>query len=159
MDKKEFISTLNTHKGIIFKITNSYSKENERQDLEQEIFIQLWNSIDRYNGQVKISTWIYKVALNTAISYYRKGLIEKKRKSAVRESVFSFSEYDHELDKRIQQLYKSIEKLNSIEKAIVLLYLDNYSYQEISDIVGFSKTNISTKINRIKTKLKKEFTK
>lgn len=155
MDEKKFISIINTHKGLIFKVCNSYCTSSERKDLEQEILIQLWNSFDLYDGRIKISTWIYKIALNTAISYYRKGIVEKKRNSIVRESVLLFSAYDHELDENIKLLYKYIEKLNSIEKAIVLLYLDNYSYQEISDIIGLSRTNISTKINRIKTKLKK----
>ncbi|WP_298422147.1 sigma-70 family RNA polymerase sigma factor [uncultured Kordia sp.] len=158
MNEKKFISIIETHKNLIFKVCNSYCNSNEYKDLEQEILIQIWNSFDRYDGRVKISTWIYKIALNTAISYYRKGLVEKKRTSTIHESVVTFSEYNFELDEQIKLLYKFIEKLHYLEKAIILLYLDNYTYKEISEIIGFSKTNISTKINRIKIKLRKDFT-
>jgi len=158
MNEKKFISLIEAHKSLIFKICNSYCSSNNRKDLEQEILIQIWNSYDRYDGRVKISTWIYKIALNTAISYHRKRLVEKKQSAIIQESVFSFSDYDYELDEQIKLLYKSIEKLNYIEKAIILLYLDDYSYKEIAEIIGLSKTNISTKINRIKAKLKKDFT-
>jgi RNA polymerase sigma-70 factor (ECF subfamily) len=157
MDEKKFISIIENHKGLIFKVCNSYCNRNDRKDLEQEILIQLWNSYNKYNGSVKVSTWIYKIALNTAISHYRKSLVEKKRSSIVKESILTYSEYDLELDEKIKLLHHFIEKLNYIEKAIILLYLDNYTYTEISDTIGISKTNVATKINRIKTKLKKQF--
>ncbi len=157
MDEKKFKSIIDDHKNLIFKVCNSYCNRNEQKDLEQEILIQIWNSFDRYDGRVKVSTWIYKIALNTAISYYRKNLVNKKRALLIKESELNVTEYDSELDGKINQLYQYIGLLDYLEKAIILLYLDNYSYKEISEIIGLSKTNISTKINRIKTKLRKEF--
>ncbi|MDN5201695.1 sigma-70 family RNA polymerase sigma factor [Fulvivirgaceae bacterium BMA10] len=157
MKHKKFVSIIKKHQNLIYKICNSYCNSQNQKDLEQEIIIQLWNSFDKYDGRVKISTWIYKIALNTAISYYRKSLVEKKRLSSIDESLFSFSGYDFEMDQNVKLLYQFIEKLNYLDKAIILLYLDNYKYQEISEIIGISKTNVATKINRIKSKLKNQF--
>ncbi|HAS44092.1 MAG TPA: RNA polymerase subunit sigma-70 [Microscillaceae bacterium] len=157
MKQDEFIAIIKDHKKLIYKICNVYCNAQNRKDLEQEILIQLWTAFDKYDGRVKMSTWIYKIALNTAISQYRKSLIEKKRQSSIDASLFSFADYDFEVDHHIQLLYQFIEKLNYLDKAIILLYLDNYKYQEISEMIGISKTNVASKINRIKTKLKKEF--
>ena len=157
MKQEKFIEIIKDHQKLIYKICNAYCDAQNQKDLEQEILIQLWTSFDKYDGRVKMSTWIYKVALNTAISQYRKSLIEKKKHANIDKSLFSFPDYDIEVDEHIKLLYQFIETLNYIDKAIILLYLDSYKYQEISDIIGISKTNVASKINRIKTKLKKQF--
>ena len=160
--KQKFISTLDAHKKIIYKIVNSYcpNKEN-RKDLEQEIIIQLWNTFDRYDPQYKYSTWMYRIALNVAISYYRKekkGLIQTDFYNE--ESVYTIAdeqEYDTSLDINISLLQDFIDKLNVLNKAMLLLYLEEKSYEEIAAILGITKTNVATKISRLKQQLKKEF--
>ncbi len=162
--KDEFIATIDTHKKIIYKVVNSYCKNKEdRKDLEQEIIIQLWNSFGKYNSKYKYSTWMYRIALNVAISFYR-----KERKWSVRngfyneELIYSITdenEYNTELDHNIKLLQEFINKLNELNKALMLLYLEEKPYAEIAEILGISKTNVATKISRLKLKLKKEFQK
>ncbi|MGB1004264.1 MAG: RNA polymerase sigma factor [Salibacteraceae bacterium] len=162
--KEEFLKIIDEHKKIIYKIVNSYCKNQEdRKDLEQEIIIQLWNSFYKYNPNFKYSTWMYRIALNVAISFYRK---EKKwmivNDLNIEESIYSVAdENDHkiELDHNIKLLQEFIQKLNELNKALMLLYLEERSYEEIGEILGISKTNVATKINRLKLKFKKEFQK
>ena len=163
-NKKEiFIKTIDDHKKIIYKIVNSYCQNREhRKDLEQEIIIQLWNAFDNYNKKYKYSTWMYRIALNVAISFYRK---EKKLsiKNDFYNEVSIFSMVDDnednetELDHHLKLLQKFINNLNELNKALMLLYLEEKNYEEIAEVLGITKTNVATKINRIKLKLKKEF--
>tara|TARA_B110001469_G_C9391549_1_gene202022 strand:- start:1 stop:513 length:513 start_codon:yes stop_codon:yes gene_type:complete len=162
--KEQFIKTIDEHKKIIYKIVNSYCKNKEdRKDLEQEIIIQLWNSFDNYNSDYKYSTWMYRIALNVAISFYR-----KEKKWSIKndfyneESIFKIekedtSEEQTELDFHLKLLQGFIHNLNELNKALMLLYLEEKSYEEIAEILGITKTNVATKISRIKFKLKKEF--
>ncbi|WP_281614380.1 sigma-70 family RNA polymerase sigma factor [Flammeovirga sp. SubArs3] len=162
--KNKFISTINSHKKIIYKIVNSYCQDIEdRKDLEQEIIIQLWNAFDKYNPEYKYSTWMYRIALNVAISFYRK---EKKwlanNDFSSVESIYSVvdeNEDETELDNNIKLLQQFINDLDELNKALMLLYLEEKSYVEIAEILGISKTNVATKISRLKLKLKKEFQK
>ncbi|WP_435263866.1 RNA polymerase sigma factor [Tenacibaculum sp. nBUS_03] len=163
-NKKEyFIETIDEHKNIIYKIVNSYCQNKEdRKDLEQEIIIQLWNSFDNYNSDYKYSTWMYRIALNVAISFYRK---EKKWSMKNdfynEESIFKIEEdtieEQTELNYHLKLLQEFIQNLNELNKALMLLYLEEKSYEEISEILGITKTNVATKISRIKLKLKKKF--
>lgn len=163
-DKKErFITVVDEHKKIIYKIVNSYCPNRaDRKDLEQEIIIQLWKAFDNYNTNFKYSTWMYRIALNTAISFFRK---EKKwyaNNDFINEdSIFNLADKDNDddvtLDKNIKLLQHFIQNLNELDKALMLLYLEENNYEEIADILGISKTNVATKISRIKEKLKKEF--
>ena len=162
--KSQFLATIDTHKKIIYKVVNSYCNNKEgRKDLEQEIIIQLWNSFDKYNAEYKFSTWMYRIALNVAISFYR-----KEKKWLVRNdfydeqliySITDENEYDTEFDHNIKLLQEFINKLNELNKALMLLYLEEKPYDEIAEILGISKTNVATKISRLKLKLKKEFQK
>lgn len=164
--KDTFITTIDTHKKIIYKIVNSYCQNKEdRKDLEQEIIIQLWNSFDKYNAEYKYSTWMYRIALNVAISFYR-----KEKKWSIKndfyneDSISSIVEEDEnenetELDYNIKLLQEFINNLNELNKALMLLYLEEKPYDEIAEILGISKTNVATKISRLKLKLKKEFQK
>jgi len=163
--KDRFITLIDEHKKIIYKIVNSYCpNRGDRKDLEQEIIIQLWNAFDKYNPDYKYSTWMYRIALNTAISFYRK---EKKWYAKTDffgdDSIFSLADEDNdngvELDQNIKLLQKFIHNLKELDKALMLLYLEDKSYEEIAEILGITKTNVGTKIGRIKLKLKKEFKK
>lgn len=161
--KVQFIKTIDVHKKIIYKIVNSYCQNKEdRKDLEQEIIIQLWKSFDKYDSNYKYSTWMYRIALNVAISFYRK---EKKwsmkNHSYYEESIFKIeeetAEEETELNYHLKLLQEFIQNLNELNKALMLLYLEEKSYEEIAEILGISKTNVATKISRIKLKLKKQF--
>ena len=162
--KDKFIITIDAHKKIIYKIVNSYCRNKEdRKDLEQEIIIQLWNSFDNYNPEYNYSTWMYRIALNVAISFYRK---EKKwyakndfydEASVI--SIEDDNEGSYEMDQNIKLLQEFINELNELNKALMLLYLEEKSYEDISEILGISKTNVATKIGRIKLKLKEKFQK
>jgi len=162
--KDTFITTIDTHKKIIYKIVNSYCQNKEnRKDLEQEIIIQLWNSFDNYNTEYKYSTWMYRIALNVAISFYRKEKKWSYRNDFYNEnsiySVADENENETELDYNIKLLQEFINKLNELNKALMLLYLEEKSYDEIAEILGITKTNVATKISRLKIKLKKNFKK
>ena len=160
MEKEQFISVIKQYEKLIYKICHSYCNDAEnRKDLEQEIIVQLWISFKKFDGRVKLSTWIYKIALNTAISFYRSDRKTSVRKVPITESIISISEYesDSELEENIATLYLFIETLNELEKALMLLYLDDNKYKEIADILGISETNVATKINRIKKSLKEFF--
>jgi RNA polymerase sigma-70 factor (ECF subfamily) len=161
--KEHFIKTIDEYKKIIYKIVNSYCQNKEdRKDLEQEIIIQLWNSFYTYKSDYKYSTWMYRIALNVAISFYRK---EKKwpikNDFYHEESIFKIeedtSEEQTELDNHLKLLQEFIHNLNELNKALMLLYLEEKSYEGIAEILGITKTNVATKISRIKLKLKKEF--
>ena len=161
--KDRFVQTIDEHKKIIYKIVNSYCpKREDRKDLEQEIIIQLWKSFDKYDDSYKYSTWMYRIALNVAISFYRKERKWSLKSDFYNEaSIFNMaeenSEDNAELNDQIKLLQTFISNLNELNKALMLLYLDEKSHEEIAEILGITKTNVATKISRIKLKLKQEF--
>jgi RNA polymerase sigma factor (sigma-70 family) len=159
-EKDQFLALIEDNKKIIFKVCNSYCKDAEdRKDLVQEVIIQLWQSLDRYNDQYKLTTWIYRIALNVAISFYRN---EHKRKSqtlSIHDAIIDIADEYHEVESNSSLLHQFINQLDELNKALMILYLDEKSYREISDILGISETNVATKINRIKQKLKQQFSK
>jgi len=158
--KDKFISVIKDNQNLIFKICHSYcSNPDNRKDLQQEILMQLWNSFSKFDGRVKISTWIYQIALNTAISFYRNDRKRKDKNVTIDASVISLSnfEYAPEQDENVTMLYQFIENLNAMDKALILLYLDDNKYKDIADILGISETNVATKISRIKKILKEKF--
>lgn len=159
MSKEKFIETLQANQGIIRKVANSYCKNIEdRNDLIQEISIQLWNSRSSYNPQFKFSTWMYKIALNVAISFYRKTYRRTELNKQVEEQSFYLNNLEEgNIEENIKALYFYISKLDELNKALILLYLDSYSHEDIASTLGISKTNVSTKIARIKEQLKSMF--
>ncbi|MFY0608308.1 MAG: sigma-70 family RNA polymerase sigma factor [Cyclobacteriaceae bacterium] len=151
--EKEFISLIKENERIILKICNIYCKESDdRQDLYQDILVQLWKSFQRFDGKSKITTWMYRIAFNTAVSRYRKRKNEPT-KETISDQLISDPVYD---DENVRLLYAAIDELNNIEKAIVMLYLDGIKYREISEIMGLSESNIGFKINQIKGKLRQK---
>ena len=121
----------------------------------QEIVIQLWKAFSKFNGQAKFSTWLYRVALNTAITGLRKqkNFITSYEPSTLPANV-SEDNYNEAEEERLQQLYAAIEQLSQVEKAIVMLYMEDRSYNEMEDILGISQGNLRVKMNRIKEKLR-----
>lgn len=157
LSEKEFLQLYQDNQGIIYKICHLYGKtEVDKQDLFQEISIQLYKAYPTFKGTAKFSTWMYRVALNTAITFFRRG---KKRQQEVElkpeiTSGLVYSEFDDTTERRLAQMYKAIEQLSSIEKALVFLYLEDKPYTEISETLGISSVNARVKMNRVKAKLK-----
>lgn len=156
----QFLALVNDHRGIIYKVASLYCKDSEaRKDLIQEIISQLWKSFDKYDQKYKQSTWIYRIALNVAISFYRKEVRRKEISHPLSPVIFEFEDTGHmpETDTEIGVLYQFISELKELDKALILLYLDQKSYKEISEIIGITETNVATKIGRIKILLKQKF--
>jgi len=153
-DKKEFIEIIQRNEGIIYKVAKVYTDCNDdEQDLYQEIVYQLWKSFHSFRKESKISTWIYRIALNTSLTHFKK---EKKKGDHVpiNEAVLNQSETNDNLkEERIEILYDQLRKLNAIDKGIIFLYLEGKNYEEIANITGFTATNIGTRLGRIKRKI------
>lgn len=157
LDKEAFIKIIREHKSILYKVIFMYCKcKEDRKDLEQEIIIQLWKSLKKYDPQYKLSTWIYKVAMNVSISFYRSGLKHKSNKTTLDENILQLDHIDEssERNEQLKMLHLFIGQLGELNKAIILLYLEEKSHKEISEIVGISESNVGTKISRIKQQLK-----
>ena len=159
-NKEDFLTLIQENKGIIIKICNSYCiDKNDREDLTQEIIYQLWKSGNSFNAESKFSTWMYRVALNVAISFYRKKIksnpvvpltechmdIEDKMSDA------------SEIEKKVILLQRFINEMKEFDRALTLLYFEEKSYNEIAEILGITETNVATRISRIKLKLKQKF--
>jgi len=160
LNSNQFIAVVDTHKGIIYKIANSYCIQAEdRKDLVQEIIVQLWKSFDRYDANYKPSTWIYRISLNVAISFFRKENRRKEISNPLSESILSFADSSPvpETDANLALLHQFISELKELDKALMLIYLDEKSHKEISEILGITETNVATKISRIKLLLKQKF--
>lgn len=154
--KIQFAGIISQNQGILHKISSLYCNDpEEKKDLFQEILYQLWRSYPTFRNESKISTWIYRVALNTAITFLRK---QKARpdQNNFSESIPDIQDDNEQelLERQFKLLYKSIEALDKVEKAIIMLYLEGSSYEEISDIIGITSNHVGVKLSRIKAKLK-----
>ncbi|WP_024768631.1 RNA polymerase sigma factor [Aquimarina macrocephali] len=161
LNEETFTKTLRSNKGILYKVANSYCKNiDDREDLIQEIIIQLWKAWPKYDDTYKVSTWMYRIALNVAISFYRKSNYQRNKSDTFNEDLVSTSyKQNPESSENIEQLYYFIAQLSELNKALILLYLEKYSYEEIGQTLGISTTNVATKISRIKKQLKEKFNK
>jgi len=158
--EKFFLNLVEQNKGIIYKVANSYCKDSEsREDLVQEIIIQLWKAFDRYDDRFKVSTWMYRIALNVAISFYRKDSSRKKSEIPITKSAVDVSEElpATELQANLNLLQRFIAELKELDRALMLLYLEENTHKEIADILGVTETNVATKISRIREKLRMRF--
>lgn len=157
MDKfdleKKFIEMIQQHERVIYKVCSFYvSVELPMEDLYQEVVSNLWASYPKFRNESSFSTWIYRIALNTCISGRRK---ETRRPKGIPVSILQDSLIEPEtMDEQIKEMYRLIHKLKTMEKAIVLLYLEEKPYQEIADITGLTVSNVATKLKRSKEKLK-----
>ncbi len=155
-----FLSLVEAHKGIIYKVSNAYCSDAEdRKDVVQEIILQLWKSFDDYDKRFQHSTWIYRIALNVAISFYRKETTRKTISNPVPGNIINRidSAENNPTEEGIRFLHQFISELKELDKAVMLLYLEGKSHKEISEIIGITETNTATKIGRIKTILKQRF--
>ncbi len=156
MAEKDFLDVLRQHERMIHKICHVYASDTStKQDLFQEIILQLWKSFNRFRNESKISTWIYRIALNTALTQKRRS----KSKVSLSFLGFIFEDKVEENDssgyqENLDLLYGAIGKLTEVEKAIVMLYLDDKSYEEMEEVLGISQGTLRVKMNRIKEKLR-----
>lgn len=153
--QKIFSSWLADHKGLIFKVLRAYaSTPEDREDLFQEIAAQVWRSIPNFRRESAVTTWIYRISLNIAISWSTK----EKRKvnpQSIDTVEHLISENDTPLDERLAWLYEEIKKMNEVDRSLTLLLLDGFSYKEMAEMIGISESNIGVKIHRIKRELTK----
>lgn len=148
-----FLKLVDEHQAIIFKISRMYRDTLEDQeDLFQEIVFQLWKSFPTFRNESKVSTWIYRIALNTAIAFFRKPRLPIV--ADAQPSEFKVQIENDEASEQEERMFTALRQLNSAEKAIIALYLDDYSYNEIATLIGISENNVGVRINRIKSKLK-----
>lgn len=153
--EKQFEQHIKEHELLIYKVCRIYAYTNaDRQDLFQEIVIQLWNAFPKFKSESKLSTWIYRVAINTAITGLRKkkDFIESYEHAALPTNISD--DNNQHIEERLQEMYKAIEQLNKIEKAIVMLYLEDKTYEEMEEILGINQGNLRVKMNRVKDKLR-----
>ncbi len=156
INEREFASLINEHSRIINKVSYFYASEKlPYDDLRQEIYVNIWLGLKQFRGDSKISTWIYRVAVNSALMAIR----SLKSRIETIPMDFSILDISSEIDdmqkENLQQLYSLINRLEEIEKAIILLWLDEYSYDEIADTLGLKRNTVAIKIHRIKNKLSK----
>ena len=154
----QFSALIEEHKGIIYKIARSYCRNAEdRKDLIQEIIVHVWKSHGRYDDRFKLSTWIHRIALNVAISAYRREKKRTERVSPLEEIIVEAAAEPEQPDPKVATLHRIIDQLDELNRALMILYLDNNSYRDIAGILGITETNVATKINRLKLKIKEQF--
>lgn len=155
--EKEFLQIIQKNQGIIHKVCNIYcDTDDDRSDLFQEIVTQLWRSFPSFRRESKVSTWMYRVALNTAITTFKKSKRRPDQNHLSYENFQIVDEgYDHGTEEKIKSLQRAVEHLTGVEKSIILLYLEDKKYEEIAEITGITQNYVRVKMNRIKKKLKK----
>jgi RNA polymerase sigma-70 factor (ECF subfamily) len=142
------------HKGILFKVVHAYAFEHaDRQDLFQEIVMQVWRSVEAFRGESSVSTWVYRVALNTATAWTRKQDRHQRGKQPLEAVDGLLAASATEADPRVEWLYRQIAQLKDVDRSVALLMLDGFAYKEIAAIVGISEANVGVKINRFKAAL------
>jgi len=153
-----FTEYLERHKGLIYKAARAYcSDPEERKDLVQDIVSQLWRAFPKYNPAYSLQTWTYRIAINVSISYLRKTSARKKARKIYQDEFAWMTVNDAALDENLEKLYRYIERLKPVDKALAMLYLDSFKNDEIAAALGLSLTNVSTKKQRIREELKTYF--
>lgn len=157
MNEADFVLLVETHQGIIHKICRLYRDTREdREDLFQEITFQLWKSLPGFKNDAKISTWMYRIALNTAIATFRKRKHSIEYRAALPD--LAVEQPNDDLIVRQELLFTALKKLDDGDKAVITLYLEDFSYQQIAEVTGISENYVGVKLNRIKTKIQKQLT-
>jgi RNA polymerase sigma-70 factor (ECF subfamily) len=154
LSEKEFLALITEHQNIVHKVCNMYADTTQaREDLFQEVLLNAWKGIKQFRGDSKFTTWLYRVALNTAITQFR-----KENRSPITQPLPQYSltiaDEPFRPDERVAVMYQAINKLSKIDKALVLLYLEDYGHAEIGEMLGITANNVAVKLNRVKTKLK-----
>lgn len=152
MDQEEFIQLITKHSGIIHKILYLYVDDpDDKNDLKQEILVQAWSAIGRFKSQSTFSTWLYRVALNTVLTFQKKAeRMPISRGGNELSEMESKTNHEHPQSER---LFRVIKTLNDIDKTIITLHLEDYNHEEIAEITGLSKNNITVKLHRIKNQI------
>jgi len=158
MDKQAetvFLSTLSKEKDKIFRICNTYAADQEgAKDLFQEVMYNFWKSLPSFQGKSSISTWLYRIALNVCMKEKA-----KKRIETIRHVAYENFEDKLQENPRLEELYASIKKLNKVERALIMLYLEELPYKEIASVMGLTENHVAVKMKRIRTKLLTHLTK
>ena len=154
--EKDFLEKMEKHKGVIFKISKMYMDNfDDQKDLFQEITFQVWKAYPSFEGRSEFSTWLYRIALNTAIVFLKS---EKKRSFIQNDEVENFKinqeDYSDVEERNLKKMYEAINRLNAIDKALIFYYLENYSGKQIAQQLGITEVNARVKLNRAKEKLK-----
>ncbi|MBN9312265.1 MAG: RNA polymerase subunit sigma-70 [Chryseobacterium sp. 39-10] len=155
--EKEFLERMEKHKGVIYKISRMYMDcADDQHDLFQEITYQVWKSYSSFQGKSEFSTWLYRIALNTAIVFLKS---EKKRSIIQNDDVHLFKvkeeEYNFQDEVKLKKMYEAIQQLNPVDKALIFYYLEDVSGKEMAENLGITEVNARVKLNRAKDKLKK----
>lgn len=154
--ERKFVTELESNQNIVHKVCSLYTNDRDsHNDLFQEITIQLWKAYPKFRGEAKFSTWMYRVALNTAITLYRKS--KRRIKTQDFDSVLykiKTDEYDDTEERQLKLIYDAVKQLGDIDKALVFLYLEDKDYSEIASTLGITEVNARVKMNRIKNKLR-----
>jgi RNA polymerase sigma factor (sigma-70 family) len=155
LEQSKFLEAIESHKGIIFKVSKVYFDDaDDQEDLRQEILYQLWHSFDKFRGESQLSTWMYRIAINTAILFFKK---EKKRTTHENEYQYTIEKTIEDVetdDEKLKLLYASFQHLDKIEKAIIFMYLEGMSHEKIAINLGISNANARVKLHRTKEKIK-----
>ena len=159
--KQKFKQWFETHKGLIFRVIRAYTVSVEDQDdLFQEILLQLWSSIDNFQGNAKETTWIYRIALNTALIWRRRETRKRKKHCALilefNETSCTQCDNDQPYDPQVlEQLYQAIRQLSVMDSSVIVMHLDGVSYDEMAEVLGISKNHVGVRLNRAKGRLAK----
>jgi RNA polymerase sigma-70 factor (ECF subfamily) len=154
----QFTELLDQHRRMVFKVANTYASPSDREDLVQEIAAQLWGAFADYDPSRPFSTWLYRIALNVGISHLRGRTARERRTVPLELELHEAADplaHEPDTDEAPRLLAKFIAQLDALNRALLLLYLDERSYREIADILGISETNVSTKINRLKERVRR----
>ena len=153
--EKDFLERIGAQKRTIYKVCYIYANDqDDLNDLFQETVLNLWKSFPRYRGDSTLNTWVYRIAMNTCITFLRRSS-SRPQTVPITAQVASSLETDEETASRLRDLYRLINQLGKLERALILLWLEERSYQEMADILGLSKANVAVKLTRIREKLKK----
>ncbi|MFH6934272.1 RNA polymerase sigma factor [Flavobacterium sp. FlaQc-30] len=153
--EQEFLNRIESHKGILYKVSKMYmDNHDDQQDLFQEIICQLWKSYDSFRNESQFSTWMYRVAVNTAIVFLKKEKRKVDRYEIASENIKEDEGDSHIKESQIDHFYKAVQKLEKIDKAIIFYQLEGFSHKEIGENLGISEGNARVKLNRAKEKLK-----
>ena len=160
-DRQQFGELLESHRNIVFKVANTYCWHPEdRADVAQEIATQLWRAFPAYDPKRRFSTWMYRIALNVAISYVRSNAYRLRHSIAFDETVHDCADEttaDDDVGEHVRLLHQCIDRLDALDRALMLLYLEERSYREISEILGMSETNVGTRISRLRERIRNDF--
>ena len=153
--EQEFLNRIENHKGILYKVSKMYmDNPDDQQDLFQEIICQLWKSYDTFRNESQFSTWMYRVAVNTAIVFLKKEKRKVDKYEIASENIKEDEGDSHIKESQLDHFYKAVQKLEKIDKAIIFYQLEGFSHKEIGENLGISEGNARVKLNRAKEKLK-----